>query len=151
MRQPYFQFDQDRCVACGACAVACMDQNDIDTAHGQKPFRRVSITEQAGEDGRIQRTYLSRSCMHCEDAPCAATCPAGCIWKDPETGLTLYDSARCIGCRSCAQACPFDAPSFRPDGTMAKCDGCVARVRAGLLPACVKVCPFGALRIRTES
>ena len=89
--------------------------------------------------------------MHCEDAPCIAACPAGCISKDPETGFTIYDNTNCIGCKSCAMACPFGAPRYRKsDGKMVKCDGCNIRVKNGLQPACVRACSFGALTCVTE-
>lgn len=85
--------------------------------------------------------------MHCTDAPCVAACPTGCLRKDEETGLTVYDNSVCIGCHSCLMACPFEAPSFTAAGKMVKCDGCIERQRHGLLPACVRVCPFDALKM----
>jgi len=144
-----FDFDTDKCSACGACAVACMDQNDIDTAHGQRPYRRICQYESGGVFAS-----LSMACLHCPDAPCIAACPAGCLWKDAATGLTRYDNSGCIGCRACAAACPYDAPSFRPEGPggdrvrMEKCHGCLERIEAGLQPACVRACPTGALTCR---
>ena len=56
----------------------------------------------------------------------------------------------CIGCHSCAMACPFGAPSFNAQGKMVKCHGCYVRLQYGLQPACVRVCPTGALRMVTE-
>ncbi len=136
------ELDLSKCCACGACAVACMDQNDIDTDAGDRPYRTV-FREESGKEP----VYYSIACMHCDGAPCVAACPAGCIFKDEETGLTLYDNTNCIGCHSCAMACPFGAPAFGADGKMRKCDGCVDRVRAGLAPACVKGCTFDALKL----
>lgn len=136
-----FAMDPNRCTACGACAIACMDQNDVELEKGDPPLRTVCEYESEGKTH-----YVSASCMHCANAPCIAACPVGCLYKDGRTGLTVYDTARCTGCRSCAAACPFDAPKFGPDGKMIKCDGCVERVRRGLEPACVRVCPTGALR-----
>jgi len=95
-------------------------------------------------------SFYSVACMHCKNAPCIISCPSGCLYKDPETGLTLYDNTNCIGCHSCAMACPFGAPAFNKDGKMQKCDGCIERIRHGLIPACVRVCPTGALTLRTE-
>ncbi len=138
------ELDLSKCCNCGACAIACMDQNDIDLSKGQRPFR-VVFRQETRKTGAIE--YYSMSCMHCDNAPCITACPSGCLYKDPETGLTLYDNTNCIGCHSCAMACPFGAPAFGADGKMRKCDGCVDRVRAGLAPACVKGCTFDALKL----
>ena len=144
-----FEFDEKKCSACGACAIACMDQNDPDTEAGQQPYRKVYNYE----SGR-KLVSISIACLHCPDAPCATACPAGVLYKDPKTGLTLYDNRNCIGCHSCATACPYGALSFRPTGDkrprekMEKCDGCLARIEAGLTPACVHACPTGALTWR---
>ena len=140
--------DMDKCIACGACAVACMDQNDLDSDK-TVPFRSVFSVEENGI-AKTKFVYLSLACMHCENAPCIKACPAGCIQKDLQTQLTVYDNTNCIGCHSCAMACPFGAPSFAEDGKMVKCDGCVTRVQHGMKPACVKVCPFDALSMYTE-
>ena len=136
----------DLCSACGACAIACMDQNDIDVLNGESPFRFVHDLE--SRDGKLR--YISMACMHCEDAPCVTGCPVGCLRKDPETGFTLYDNTNCIGCHSCSLACPFGAPSFAKSGKMQKCDGCTTRIACGLDPACVRHCPTGALSLRSE-
>lgn len=137
--------DLDRCSACGACAVACMDQNDIDIAGGDSAFRVVSALEQGPK-----YSYVSVACQHCKDAPCIVACPSGCLRKDEETGFTVYNTDNCIGCHSCAMACPFGAPTFGTDGKMKKCDGCAVRVDCGLEPACVAMCPTGALRLMEE-
>jgi anaerobic dimethyl sulfoxide reductase subunit B (iron-sulfur subunit) len=137
------ELDIEKCSACGACAIACMDQNDIDVEAGVGALRRIYDVEQLGP-----AAYMSISCMHCDEAPCIASCPSGCIGKDPETDLTVYDHANCIGCHSCALACPYGAPSFDVDGRMIKCDGCLERLRNGYEPACVRTCPTGAIRLR---
>lgn len=137
------KLDVEKCVACGACVVACMDQNDIDT-DVMSPYRRIADYEIGGE-----YRFISVSCMHCDDAPCVEGCPAGCIKKDEKTDLTLFDTTNCIGCRSCSMACPVGAPSFR-DGKMTKCDGCITRLENGYAPACVLVCPTEALKMVDE-
>ena len=138
-----FNLEESKCVACGACAVACMDQNDTSLRQGEKPFRTVGVVECPG-DLKKEIRYLSIGCMHCADAPCVTACPVGCLKKN-EMGLTEYDNSACIGCRSCAAACPFEAPTFGSSGKMTKCDGCQTRLEQGMLPACVRVCPTGAL------
>lgn len=138
--------DVSKCITCGACAVACMDQNDIDIPKGQKPFRSVFDMERT-ENGKLRFSHLSLACMHCEDAPCITGCPSGCIRKDPQTHMTVFDTTNCIGCHSCAMACPYGVPSFGSDGKMIKCDGCYLRIQYGMLPACVKACPTKALRL----
>jgi Fe-S-cluster-containing dehydrogenase component len=121
-----------------------MDQNDIDVENHQHPFRNAFEYEAPTKEG-WSIAYLSISCQHCDDAPCITACPTGCLYKDAETCLTLYDNAKCIGCHSCAMACPFGAPSFNGQGKMVKCDGCIQRLHAKLQPACVRVCPSSAL------
>lgn len=134
-----------RCIACGACAVACMDENDTDLF-----LRRVETRETGrGTDARME--YLSLSCRHCEDAPCIGACPLSCIRRDPDTGFVVCDDTDCVGCGACVRACPVSAPVLGPDGKMHKCDGCADRVKRGLLPACVRVCPMDALQLtRTQ-
>lgn len=146
-----FTFDENRCSACSACMVGCMDQNDTDVMGGDACFRQTYNEEFPLPDGRNMCAYLSAACMHCQNAPCIDACPVGCLKKDPETGFTVYDNTNCIGCRSCSLACPFGAPKWRAsDGKMVKCDGCNTRVKNGLKPACVLACSFGALNCVPE-
>ena len=144
----YFELDIDRCCACGACAIACMDQNDVDIPAGERPFR--TVFRQEPERIGACASYYSVACMHCDNALCVLACPVGCLYKDEATGLTLFDNTDCIGCHSCAMACPFGAPAFGANGKMRKCDGCVERLRAGEEPACVRVCPTGALTLARD-
>lgn len=144
MKRMIFEFDRNKCTACCACSLACMDQNDIKTECGQHPFRNAFEYENLWGQKPVFSNF-SISCMHCEDAPCVTACPTGCLYKDDESGLTLFDNDSCIKCRSCAMACPFGAPSYDLDGRMVKCDGCIERLRAGLAPACTRVCPTAAL------
>lgn len=146
MKQYVIDLDMSKCTSCGACAVACMDQNDFVVQEGQRPRRNIFDLERV-ENGQVHFHHMSLGCMHCEDAPCINGCPCACLRKDPETGLTVYDTTNCIGCHSCAMACPYGIPSFGTDGKMTKCDGCYVRIHHGMLPACVKACPSGALRL----
>lgn len=146
MKQYTIDFDMEKCISCGACMIACMDQNDTCVQEGERPFRSVFDLE-IEREGKVSFSHLSLACMHCTDAPCIIGCPCGCIRKDPETNLTVFDTANCIGCHSCAMACPYGIPSFGADGKMKKCDGCYVRVHHGMKPACVKACLVGALKL----
>ena len=141
-----FSFDADKCCACGACKIACIDQNDTDISAGEPYLRDVAAREIKCDDGTVEFRYLTTACMHCENAACISACPVECLFRDPETGLVVFDNSKCIGCKKCSRVCPHDAIRFRKsDGKMTKCDGCYIRIQHGLLPACVRACPFGAL------
>ncbi|MBI2836098.1 MAG: 4Fe-4S dicluster domain-containing protein [Chloroflexi bacterium] len=108
------------------------------------------------------RWYMPVACNHCDNPPCVKVCPTGATYKAPD-GLVLMDYSKCIGCRLCVVACPYSARRFnwwqgalpadrepnplvpvRPIGVVEKCTFCVHRVRRGLLPRCVEVCPVRA-------
>ncbi|MDN5347213.1 MAG: hypothetical protein PWP65_777 [Clostridia bacterium] len=101
-------------------------------------------------------------CNHCTDPPCVRVCPTKATFKR-EDGIVMMDYHRCIGCRFCMAACPYGARSFnfkdprpfikeenkeyptREKGVVEKCNFCVERLDAGLMPACVEACPHKAL------
>jgi Fe-S-cluster-containing dehydrogenase component len=146
MNKKRIDLDLDRCVGCYACVIACLDQNyDIDEECTS--FRRVVKMEDT-EKGSIQS--ISIACMHCEDNPCIFACPTGALYKDMETELVQVDQSKCIGCHSCLLACPYGAPKFNENNKMSKCTGCNERVKNGLMPACVMVCPTKALKFETS-
>ena len=137
-------FDASKCVGCFACSVACMDQHDIDIQREGVMLRRVVDVERCDAD-EVEIAHVSLACMHCEDAACIDACPARALVRDVATGAVIVRHERCIGCHACAMACPFGVPRFGADGTMLKCDECYARTMFGLNPACVDICPGGAL------
>jgi len=136
-----FSFNFSRCTGCMSCIVACQDQNDLP---GGVAFRHV-IKLEKGKYPSVKFSFLSLACLHCGDAPCVMVCPTGALQRRDRDGIVIVDRDLCIGCHSCALACPFGAPQYLEDGKMAKCDFCVARLEAGLEPACVRVCPCRAL------
>jgi formate-dependent nitrite reductase membrane component NrfD/ferredoxin len=84
-------------------------------------------------------------CNHCEQAPCVEICPTSALFRR-DNGIVDFDNSRCIGCKSCMQACPYDALYIDPaTSTAAKCNFCAHRVEANLEPACVVVCPTQAI------
>ena len=145
MSKIVLDLNPSRCVCCYACVVACLDQHyNIDESG--PPLRRAVRIE--SKEGKI--SCVSVGCMHCADAPCMVACPTGAIYRDEETGLVQVQSSRCVGCRKCRRVCTFGAPQFTEEKKMVKCDGCLERVRRGLLPVCVQTCPSGALSVREE-
>jgi formate dehydrogenase iron-sulfur subunit len=87
--------------------------------------------------------YVRKQCMHCQEPSCASVCPVGALHKTPE-GPVVYDADRCIGCRYCMQACPFNVPRYQWSSNVpavVKCDGCIDRIRRGDEPACAEACP----------
>lgn len=119
-------------------------------------WRRVTFFEFGSRAPHVQVVPMSMACNHCSQPACIPVCPVQAISKEAEFGAVLVDSAKCIGCGRCAQACPWGAPQYfeplpnTPMGApehpkMTKCDMCVDRLRAGLKPACVAACPGRAL------
>jgi formate dehydrogenase iron-sulfur subunit len=87
-------------------------------------------------------------CQHCLYPTCVSVCPVGALQKHPE-GPVTYDESKCIGCRYCLQACPFQAPRYEWASTypkVQKCRMCAHRVTKGLPTACAEVCPTGATK-----
>ena len=140
-----FEFSADTCIQCHACETACK------TWRGLEPgisWRRV-IGRFMGQYPKTRLISVSVSCLHCSEPPCAEVCPVNAIEKRGEDGAVLVDAALCVGCRLCKSACPVGAPQFGSDGRMQKCDMCVACAEPSeTLPACVLVCPTGALSRR---
>ena len=95
--------------------------------------------------------FVSVACNHCDDPACVANCPTGAMQKDPDTGLVWTNHEVCIGCKTCATACPYGAPTYGEDeGYMLKCDGCADELARGRRPLCVAACPMRALDFGTS-
>lgn len=84
-------------------------------------------------------------CNHCADAPCVTACPVTALFTRDD-GIVDFNWDRCIGCKACIQACPYDALYIDPEtSTAAKCNYCSHKVDVGLEPSCVQVCPEHAI------
>jgi Fe-S-cluster-containing dehydrogenase component/formate-dependent nitrite reductase membrane component NrfD len=136
-----FVIDQRKCIGCHACTVACKSENEVPLG----VFRTWVKYVESGEFPNARRHFNVLRCNHCEDAPCVTICPTGALFKRDD-GIVDFDNRKCIGCKACMQACPYDALYIDPDNnTAAKCNYCVHRVEQDLLPACVVVCPVKAI------
>lgn len=138
MTQYGFYFDAANCIGCHTCQVACKDVNRLEV---KENFRHVtSYCTGSGWDVRMY--HIAISCNHCDDPACVGVCPTGAMYKDSETGLVLHDDGACVGCRSCAMACPYGQPVMMEDkGVVHKCDGCAGLRLIGEEPSCVASCP----------
>lgn len=137
------KFHSERCVGCQACVAACMEEKDTSPEAGEQPLCR--ILEQENENGQHLLSWRRESCRHCSNPACVKICPAGGFQKEEETGFVLYDKTSCIACGQCMEVCEEHAISFDREQVIQKCDGCREQVLAGRVPACVSVCPWGAL------
>jgi len=136
-----FVIDQRKCIGCHACTVACKAEHDVPIG----VYRTWVKYVERGEFPHARRYFLVNRCNHCDNAPCVAICPTRALYKRPD-GIVDFDSSRCIGCKSCMQACPYDALYIDPNThTAAKCNYCAHRIELGLEPACVVVCPERAI------
>ncbi len=132
-----FAIDQRTCIGCHACTVACKTEHEVPV--GQ--FRTWVKYVDSGSFPDTTRSFGVMRCNHCTDAPCLKICPTTALFKR-EDGIVDFDKDRCIGCKSCMQACPYDAIYIDADtNTAAKCNLCAHRIDDDLEPACVVVCP----------
>ncbi|MEO6890822.1 MAG: 4Fe-4S dicluster domain-containing protein [Ktedonobacteraceae bacterium] len=136
-----FVIDQRKCIGCHACTVACKAEHDVPIGVNRTWVKYI----EKGVFPNTRRYFLVNRCNHCDDAPCVAICPTKALYKRGD-GIVDFDAARCIGCKSCMQACPYDALYIDPSSnTAAKCNYCAHRTEIGLEPACVVVCPEQAI------
>ncbi len=135
-------FDQSLCIGCGACEQACQSEHD-QRPHKPDKLDHESYTwvEDLGND-----QYARHLCMSCEHPTCASVCPVGALEKS-EFGPVTWDADKCMGCRYCMMACPFEIPTYEwmsANPRIRKCDMCVHRVTKDLPTACTSICPTGA-------
>jgi len=136
-----FVIDNRKCIGCHACTVACKAEHQVPIGVNRTWVKYV----EKGVFPNTRRLFSVLRCNHCEAAPCVEICPVTALYNRDD-GIVDFDHDRCIGCKSCIQACPYDALYIDPDSnTAAKCNYCAHRVETGLEPACVIVCPEQAI------
>ncbi len=142
-QESIFTVDTDRCIGCLSCVVACKQWNGV-AAGG--PARRVVQKTACGEFPRVERSFTSLACHHCENPACLASCAFDAIIKSEEDAVVFVDKDACTGCGACVVACPYGVPQLMGN-VMDKCDCCMTSgVEPGVTPHCVRTCPTGALR-----
>jgi len=136
-----FIIDNRKCIGCHACTVACKSEHQVPVGVNRTWVKYI----EKGEFPDTRRLFSVMRCNHCADAPCVEICPVTALYTRAD-GIVDFDDRRCIGCKACTQACPYDALYMHPDNhTAAKCNYCSHRTDIGLEPACVVVCPEHAI------
>jgi Fe-S-cluster-containing dehydrogenase component/formate-dependent nitrite reductase membrane component NrfD len=136
-----FIIDNRKCIGCHACTVACKTENHVPLTVNRTWVKYV----EKGQFPNTRRVFQVTRCNHCENPPCVTICPVTAMYQRKD-GIVDFSSDRCIGCKACMQACPYDSIYIDPDeGTAAKCHFCAHRTEVGLEPSCVVVCPEHAI------
>jgi len=136
-----FVIDNRKCIGCHACTVACKSEHQVPIGVDRTWVKYI----EKGTFPNNRRLFTVMRCNHCEWAPCVTICPVTALHKRPD-GIVDFNSDRCIGCKACMQACPYDSLYIDPStNTAAKCNFCTHRLEVGLQPSCVAVCPEQAI------
>lgn len=157
--------DLTRCVGCRKCEQACNEANGLpapatpfddltrlDTKRrpDEKAYTVVNRYYPGTIDAQDQLapTFVKFQCMHCQDPACASACIVGALTKK-DNGTVHYDVSKCIGCRYCMVACPFEIPAYEYHDPLTprvmKCTFCYDRIKEGGRPACASICPVEAI------
>lgn len=154
--------DTTVCIGCRRCEYACKIAHDLPGGPMDSYNDRSVFNQQRRPDSRALTvvnefeiphnagTYVNVKvqCMHCDYPACVSACIVGAFSKQ-ENGAVIWDTDKCIGCRYCMVACPFQVPAFEYDKALQpeirKCDFCYERTRTGKIPACVEICPMEAM------
>ncbi len=133
--------DVEKCIGCMACIIACKKENNVPYDY----FRTRVVEEVRGEFPNLRMELRSELCNHCENAPCIDACPTRASYRAKD-GTVQIETKKCIGCKACILACPYDARYSHPKGYADKCSFCEHRLKEGKKPACVETC-LGKSRI----
>jgi protein NrfC len=133
---------QNHCVDCEKCMDACRETNHVPQGHGA--WRTMIQERITTVDGVEKQEFRPILCNHCNRPPCVRVCPTKATYKDPETGIVVMNYNKCIGCKTCMAACPYNARYFNHDKyAIDKCNFCLdTRLAAGeKKTACAAACP----------
>jgi protein NrfC len=129
------------CIDCERCKEACVKTNHV-PASG---FRTTILEKRRSLGaGKVETIFVPVLCNHCNNPPCVRVCPTTATWKDQKTGVVVMDPKRCIGCKTCMAACPYNARYFKEENrAVDKCDFCYeSRLSKGeTTTACAEACP----------
>lgn len=153
-------YDASKCTACRGCQLACKQWNGLkagQTEHTgtyQNPpslqpntYMIIHFQDYVAPEGDAKWLFRKEACMHCTTAACVTVCPSGALYYNKEFKTVGLNREKCIGCKECIAACPFDVPKFdAKTEKVSKCDMCESRISNKMNPACVKACPTGALK-----
>jgi formate dehydrogenase iron-sulfur subunit len=135
--------DLTKCIGCQACVLACKKINNLTDDENVKRLSASTWTVIEKRNG----VNIRRHCMHCLDPACVSVCPVTALEKTKE-GPVIYDPDKCIGCRYCILACPFEIPKYEWDMLLPKVQKCTMcyekKISTGEEPACTSACPTGA-------
>ena len=138
--------DTTLCTGCEECVAACKEEYGLERDRpwkGQAAIDGLSATRLSSVIRRPGDRFVRQQCRHCLDPACVSVCLVGAMQKTAE-GPVVYDPGKCIGCRYCLAACPYDIPRYDWHGPVPyvhKCTRCYDRVKEGKVPACVEACP----------
>jgi Fe-S-cluster-containing dehydrogenase component len=145
--------DTTRCIGCQACEVACNEKNGFPLPEKElKAGNKRSTGTEALTVVNAHKTdkgivYAKTQCMHCEQPACVSACLVNAMYKTPG-GPVIWREDKCMGCRYCMVACPFDVPKFEYGSLnpkIRKCIMCFDRLGEGEVPACAQACPQEAI------
>jgi tetrathionate reductase subunit B len=131
--------DETKCVGCYSCRVAC--QNQYNLAENES-YNHLEEREY-GTFPNYTREFRPVQCQHCDNPPCVKVCPTGASYKRKEDGIVLVDKDKCIGCKYCIAACPYNVRIISKEGYIEKCRFCIDFVEKGGQPACMTTCMTG--------
>jgi len=150
--------DSARCIGCRACQSACKNSKGFEATGEDKRYDMPLDLNSRNHtliklyQGKKEKSFVKIQCMHCNDPGCVSACPVSALIKQVN-GVVTYDKDKCIGCRYCMIACPFDVPTFeydKPFPEIMKCDFCKDYLAEGKPTECARVCPTGAIVFGTR-